>query len=263
MHNISPTDPGRTINWGNTSQDYAQHRPGPPDSFYKKLAAHEVGLPRQTLLDLGTGTGLLAREFATRGCEVSATDISAEQVAIAQSLAQQQNLDIDFRTAGAEQQPFADHGFDIITANQCWFYFDLDKVIPEVQRLLKASGKLVVSHFSWLPRSDAIAYDMEQLVLKHNPAWTAADWSGEIPAQPQWSHSDFDLCAMFYYDEAIPFTREGWRGRIRASRGVGAALSAQEVEAFDSEHDALLKQKYTDEFTVLHRIDAHIYTLKD
>ena len=54
FHNI---DAGRSIDWGKTSQDYDRYRPGPPDSFYRKLQALDVGLPGQSLLDMGTGTG--------------------------------------------------------------------------------------------------------------------------------------------------------------------------------------------------------------
>jgi hypothetical protein len=42
------------------------------------------------------------------------------------------------------------------------------------------------------------------------------------------------------YDLDIPYTAEGWRGRIRASAGVGASLAPAEVEAFDAELARLL-----------------------
>jgi hypothetical protein len=65
-------------------------------------------------------------------------------------------------------------------------------------------------------------------------------------------------CGYFYYDEEIPFTRQDWMGRIRASRGIGATLDTQQVAAFDAEHEALLKNIAEPEFTIIHRIDAHI-----
>jgi hypothetical protein len=63
---------------------------------------------------------------------------------------------------------------------------------------------------------------------------------------------------MLVFDEPIPFTRESWRGRIRACRGVGATLSDDQIEAFDREHDALLRTITDGNFSVLHRIDAHL-----
>lgn len=178
---------------------------------------------------------------------------------MADELAKKNGLEINFQTAPAEKQPFADQEFDVITANQCWLYFDKTKVIPEVKRLLKSGGVLVTSHFSWLPRLDAVARRTEELILKFNPQWTAADYHGEIPAFPKWAEGHFRLKGMFFYDEPISFDIDTWRGRIRACRGVGAALSADEVRKFDQEHEQLLRQTVGDSFTVLHRIDAHIF----
>lgn len=260
MHGVGAIDPGRNIDWGKTSEDYAKYRPGPPPSFFEKLRVLGVGLPEQSILDLGTGTGVMAREFAKCGVKrVCGSDISDVQVKMAATLAERAGLNVDFRTAPAEAQPFGSAEFDVITANQCWLYFDKSKVIPEVRRLLRPGGVLVTSHFSWLPRLDLTVRRTEELILKHNPSWTAADYSGEIPAFPKWAEGHFRLKGMFYYDEAIPFTRESWRGRIRACRGVGAALSEPEVAKFDEEHEQLLKSIVPDSFTILHRIDAHIF----
>lgn len=45
---------------------------------------------------------------------------------------------------------------------------------------------------------------------------------------------------------------------MRACRGVGASLPAEEVGRFDAEHGALLERIAPERFTVLHRIDAHL-----
>ena len=38
-----------------------------------------------------------------------------------------------------------------------------------------------------------------------------------------------ELVGLFVYEEAIPFTRESWRGRMRALRGIAASLTADQV----------------------------------
>ncbi|HSE76943.1 MAG TPA: class I SAM-dependent methyltransferase [Alphaproteobacteria bacterium] len=257
MHGIKSIDPGRTIDWGRTSDDYASFRPGPPESFYRRLRALGVGLHGQRILDLGTGTGVLARKFAGEGAIVTGVDISANQIATAGRLATVQRLDIEFACAPAEDTGLPAASFDVVTANQCWLYFDAMRAIAEVKRLLVPDGLLVTSHFSWLPREDAIARASEELVLRFNPKWTAGDWAGAVPPMPQWAVGEFALVAMFWYDEAIPFTRESWRGRIRACRGIGAALCEETVAAFDAAHDALLREIAGERFTILHRLDAH------
>ena len=258
MHGLNSIDPGRTIDWGRTSDDYASYRPGPPDSFYRRLGALGVGLAGQRILDLGTGTGVLARKFAGEGAIVTGVDVSANQIATAKRLAAAERLDIQFACAPAEDTGLPAASFDAITANQCWLYFDAPRAITETRRLLAAKGVLVTSHFSWLPREDAIARASEELVLRFNPQWTAGDWPGAVPPMPKWAINDFDLVAMFWYDEAITFTRESWRGRIRACRGIGAALAAEAVGAFDTAHDALLREIAGERFAILHRLDAHV-----
>src|SRR6202008_4513476 len=79
-------DHGRTFDWDRTSQDYARYRPGYPPSFYERIASLGVGLPGQRVLDLGTGTGNVARELARRGCKVTGVDISERQIAEARRL---------------------------------------------------------------------------------------------------------------------------------------------------------------------------------
>jgi SAM-dependent methyltransferase len=193
---------------------------------------------------------------------VHGIDLSAEQIAMADQLAGDEGLTIDFAVHPAESLPWTEPTFDVVTANQCWLYFDKAKVVDELRRVLSPGGLVVTSHFSWLPRQDEIARRSEQLVLEFNPDWSASDWAGAIPPCPQWAESIFDVKAMFYYDEPIAFTRESWCGRIRACRGIGATLSKTDAAAFDAAHHALLCRTAPESFTVLHRLDAHIFAFK-
>lgn len=262
MHGLGSHDGDNVIDWGKTSADYSVHRPGPPPSFFARLAALGIGCEGQSILDLGTGTGVLARQFARQGAVVQGIDISAEQIAMADQLAKSEGLRVGFSVCPAESLPWSEPTFDEATANQCWLYFDKQRTISELRRVLRPGGVLVTSHFSWLPRLDEVARRSEQLVLQFNPKWSGADFSGVIPPRPEWAREAFDVTAMFYYDEPIPFTRDSWCGRMRACRGIGATLSPGEVEAFDAAHRELLHQTVPESFTVLHRLDAHVFAFK-
>src|SRR5690242_19388734 len=109
-------DPGRSIDWSRTSGDYAAHRPGPPERLYDLLAALDVGLPGQRVLDIGTGTGLVARALARRGARVCGTDIAAGQIEAARREAAREGLDVDFAVAPAEACPYPDASFDAVVA---------------------------------------------------------------------------------------------------------------------------------------------------
>ena len=252
-------DAGRAIDWGKTSNDYDRYRPGPPDSFYRKLETLEIGLPGQRLLDLGTGTGLLARRFAAQQADVAGIDISTDQLNMARAAAHREGVRVEFREAGDARLPFPNQAFDVVTANQCWMYFDLTRTIGEVLRVLSPGGRLLVSHFSFMPHLDRLVRASENLVLKYNPDWTGADWDGVIPPEPRWSRQEFELTGLFVYDEQIPFSRDGWRGRMRALRGISASLSEDEVRAFDEEHERLLVGLAGERFNICHRIHAQIF----
>jgi SAM-dependent methyltransferase len=255
-------DGGRSIDWGRTSGDYAAHRPGPPPSYFEGLCALGVGRAGDRLLDLATGTGLVARGFAQRGCTVAGIDVASEQVESARAAAEDENLVVDWHVGPVEQLPFGANRFDVATANQCWLYFEAERVIAELDRVLVPGGLIAITHFSYLPRRSAIAHASEQLVLRYNPDWGGADWNERVPLGESWPGRGLRRRALLVYDEPISFTRESWRGRMRALRGIGASLSAAEVEAFDTEHAALLADIAPERFEILHRIDAHVFTLE-
>jgi hypothetical protein len=114
----------------------------------------------------------------------------------------------------------------------------------------------------WLPLEDKISGATEKLVLKHNPDWDAHSMDGHFTQFQEWFQKDFRQTALLAYDEDIPFTREVWRGRIRALRGIGASLSAEQVTKFDLEHDEMLKNNFGDQFIIPHRIIARVLTCR-
>jgi len=262
MHGLSAIDGDREIDWGYTSEDYANYRSDYPRSFYDRLHALGIGCAGQRVLDLGTGTGFFARAFAKKGSNVLGVDLSQRQIEQARKLCINDELEVEFQVGAVEDLSLEEYSFDVISAGQSWLYFDKTRIIPLVKRLLKPGGNLMTGHYCWLPRLDPIARASEELILCYNPQWSSSDYSGEIPHQPGWSQEDFNVCAFFYYDEEISFTRESWMGRIRACRGVGATLSHEEVKAFNLDHEKLLKKIAPETFSILHRLDAHIYTEK-
>lgn len=60
----------------------------------------------------------------------------------------------------------------------------------------------------------------------------------------------------FSYDVTVPFTHEGWRGRIRTHNGVGAALNAESVARFDRDLAGMLASEFPGALTVPHRAFA-------
>ncbi|MGD0806936.1 MAG: class I SAM-dependent methyltransferase [Anaerolineales bacterium] len=252
-------DNGNFSDWGKTSRDYAAYRPGYPEEFYDLLSHLGIGVPGQKILDLGTGTGVLARVFAERGALVTGVDIAEDQIREARRLSAEEQLEITYTVSNAENIDYAPDSFDAATAGQSWMYFDTRLLVPRLKRILKDRGRLVLTHLNWLPRRDPIARMSEALVLKFNPHWTGADYDGTTPPELMESLAAFRLTTFHTYESALPFSRESWRGRIRACRGVGASLPPERVAEFDREHAVLLEKIAPPEFTILHQIVFHIF----
>jgi ubiquinone/menaquinone biosynthesis C-methylase UbiE len=211
---------------------------------------------------LGTGTGALAIEFARHGAQVTGLDISASQISFAKKLARQQSLQIKFVAAAAEDMNFNRSSAEVVAAAQAWIYFDTAVVIPKILRVLTHDGFLVLTHAQWLPHRDKIARETERLILKYNPDWTGAGYKGDIRPTLNSVKDDFDLKTFHVMNEFIEFTRESWRGRIRACRAIGASLDPADVAHFDEDHAKMLEQIAPDKFGILHQLAVHLFVRK-
>jgi SAM-dependent methyltransferase len=242
--------------FGDAADDYARHRAGFPDSFFERLAAAGVGLPGQRVADLGTGTGSLARGFAGRGCRVVGIDPAAAMLAEARRLADAAGLRIRYQVARAEATGLADDSADVVAAGQCWHWFDREAAAREAARLLREPGVLVIAHFDWIPLAGNVVEATEGLIEAHNPDWKLG---GGIGLYPQWlrglGQAGYREMETWSYDLPVVYSPEGWRGRVRASAGVGASLPAERVAAFDRDLAALLAERFPgDEIVAHHRV---------
>ena len=252
----------KPLHWGAVSQDYLEHRPGYPPDFFVLLQQLGIGRAGQDILDLGSGTGALAVPFARQGARVTAVDVSEGQIQAGQQAARRAGVGIHFRVAPAEVTGLPDHSFDVISASMCWGYFDLNRMETEVPRLLRPEGVLLICRLIWNASGDPIACQTEQLIARHNSAAGKLGRGEDTETVPAWSLARFRLKTFHEYKVAVPFTRESWRGRIRACKWIGAALSAEATERFDREHRELLERIAPAQFNICHRVRIQIFEVK-
>ena len=246
------------IDFGKTASDYGAFRAGFPEKLYDRLAKFGIGLTGQRLLDLGTGTGTLGRGFARRGCAVTGLDPSDALIDEARRLDDEAGVATDYVTAQAEDTGFADDAFDVVTAGQCWHWFDRPAAASETRRLLKPGGALVIAHFDWIPLPGNIAEATERLIKAHNPEWRFDGMTGIHDDElTDVAGAGFRDIETFSFDHYTPYSHQAWRGRVRASAGVGASLAPDAVERFDDELATLLTDCFPeDPLAVLHRCFA-------
>ena len=248
------------VDFGRAADDYLRHRAGFPTGLFDRLGALGIGRPGQTVLDLGTGTGSLARGFAARGATVTALDISPQMLEAARRISAEEGKTIDYRLARAEDTGLPAGAFDVVSAGQCWHWFDRAAAAREVLRLLRPGGKLVIAHFDWIPLSGNVVAATEDLIASFNPSWS---FGGGIGVHPEWFRdlADFEMIESFTFDVAVLYSHEGWRGRIRASAGVGGSLDPQGVADFDGALAERLRSDYpADPVAIPHRCFALLAT---
>ncbi|MDQ3321670.1 MAG: class I SAM-dependent methyltransferase [Acidobacteriota bacterium] len=93
--------------------------------------------PLSSALDVGCGTGLSTVALKEIAENVVGVDASAEMIA----LAPREN-GIKYFVAPAENLPFEENEFDIITLSQVFHWLDKDKFLAEASRVLRPNGWL-------------------------------------------------------------------------------------------------------------------------
>jgi len=245
-------DAGAGFDWGRTSEDYARYRDIYPEEFYERIAARGLCVDGQRVLDLGTGTGVLPRNMYRFGAKWTGSDISPEQIEQAKRISAEGGMDIDYFALPAEEIEYPDNTFDVVTACQCIWYFDHERLMPRLAKMLKPGGKLLLLYMAWLPFEDEIAGASERLVQKYSPDWTGAGETRHQIFIPECAFNEFELTHSEEYDLMVPFTRASWNGRMKACRGVGASLTPEKVAEWEAEHTALLERIAPERFDVLH-----------
>ena len=114
------------------------------------------GIEKGKVLDVGTGTGLLAITFAENFAhtEVIGLDLSEEALEVARENARERKIfNVSFKKGDAEDIPFKDNTFAlVISSNTLHLVKNPVNMFNEIHRVLMTDGKFFISDFkrSWL-----------------------------------------------------------------------------------------------------------------
>jgi SAM-dependent methyltransferase len=138
--------------------------------------------PGERVLDLATGTGLVARQAARRvtpGGAVTGLDLNEEMLTVARALPLPPGLTIEWRQGSAQALPFGDGVFDVVVCQQGFQFFpDRPAALQQMRRVLRASGRVTLSVFTGpSPYFMALRDAVGRHVSAAAAASTEAGWS--------------------------------------------------------------------------------------
>jgi ubiquinone/menaquinone biosynthesis C-methylase UbiE len=105
-------------------------------------ALEKVELPlRAQVLDVATGAGHTGLHLASLGHEVTCTDLAAPMLERVQEAARERGLTVETRQHAAEELPYADGSFDLVTSRIAPHHFSSpESFVCETARVLRPGG---------------------------------------------------------------------------------------------------------------------------
>jgi len=235
------------------------------EDFARSLADAAKVTTGDRILDVGCGTGIVARECARRVGEagsVSGIDISEEMLAVARRVAP----GLDWHLGDARELPFGDGSFDRVVSQFALMFFpEREKAITEMWRVLRPGGGLSIAVLGGIPP----AYQrLAELAERHLDSG-----AGEI-IESRFVLSDPERLERIFSEAGLgAITLETVKGvqrfrspavfvdlEVGATARLAARFNETSVGAFVRDVEAAIQDHLSEEGEVEIPMSAHIVT---
>jgi len=163
-------------------------------------------------LDVACGTGQSSRALADIADQVKAIDISPAMVAMAES-----HENIQYQVAPAEEIPFPDSSFELVTVGLAYHWFDQAKFLREAHRVLKADSWLAIYTSGFLG---------EMLEDPSFSKWAQKTYPEKFPTPPRYNTS-VAVNAIEPFGFILQNTEKFTHNEIMTAEGLTYYLSSQ------------------------------------
>lgn len=217
---MSDVHPVAAAGFGAAADVYERARPSYPEEAVRWIAERTQLGEGATVVDLGAGTGKLTRLLIATQARV----VAVEPVEAMRSVLLDRVLGIEVLDGTAESIPLPDASADAITVAQAFHWFDHERAIPELHRVLKPGGWLVLI---WNSRdmNDPLQRGIEDLLA---PLRDVAPYQlGEKWREPLEASALFGPPEEAWFSIAQEMTAAGVGERV-ASTSFVAAMSPDE-----------------------------------
>lgn len=207
--------------FGEAAADYAASTVHAKGESLTRLVALVQPQPSWRVLDVATGAGHTALAFAPLVSKVTASDITDQMLAEAKRLAGERGLgNVKTARAKAEDLPFPDMSFDLVTCRLAAHHFDKPRAfVAEAFRVLLPGGILALV--------DNISPDEHKLARAYNDFEKLRDPShGRCLGLAEWTtlldDTGFTVEYREHMDQPIEFAP--WTARMRCDAPTVARL---------------------------------------
>ncbi len=220
------------------AEDYARYRPEYPRDLLASLIKSINLNYNSRILDLACGTGKLGRQnhnltkAATYGL-----DHSFIMLSYCSSL--------KTVCAKAENIPFKPIVYDIVVAGQAFHWFDFNRALSEILRILKPGGGLVIVWYRRKRPLDSHRVKLDELVKKYNPGYNPGfmdyDWMKTLS-----NHGGFDWLQSYSIDHELKYALADYLKLQRSKSYIGDAMSPDLISKYFKKAEKILLGYFPD-----------------
>jgi SAM-dependent methyltransferase len=251
------------IDFSRVADDYGRYRPGYPDRLQKILTANGLIRSDFHILEVGCGTGQFTQLLIKSGASVTAVDESDRMLELAKLHLCNQLSRQEFICGDFTDDFITDRHYDTIFFAQSWHLLDPNVRALNAHQSLSRGGKICIVYNSRLEEIGGLVSATNAMIRRHNPIW---EHGGEAGIYSEYLReidcAGFEDLETLSFDWSIPYDFDQWRGRILASKGVGASMSPAVLDCFLADFDQEIAQFFNLDVTVpvRHRIFCLIAT---
>lgn len=195
----------RAESFGSGADQYERYRPAFPDALLDDLAA----MTRSTqVLDVGTGTGKVARGLARRGVSVLGVEIDPRMADLARGHG------VEVEIARFEEWDEAGRRFDLVTCGDAWHWIEPRGGAAKVAQVLSPGGTFV-RFWNVQLLDEPVLVALDAVYAQHAPDVRV---NGRIPPFEMTADELFSLQGPFSFVDAKTYlsvrqvTGEEWAG---------------------------------------------------
>jgi SAM-dependent methyltransferase len=217
--------------FGTDAGRYDRARPDYPGALVERIVAASPG--PVTILDVGCGTGIVARQFQAAGCEVLGVDPD-ERMA---GQARERGLDVEVATF--ETWDPAGRAFGAVVAGQAWHWVDPVAGAAQAARTLRPGGRFAVFWNVFQPPAElgqAFAAVYRRVVpdlpanVWDRPLLDIYETIGGKAADGMRQAGAFGAPERWYFEWNRPYTRDEWLEQVPTFGGHSQLPPADQRE---------------------------------